>query len=299
MQGSERTGKAPPSAPPEPRGPRFRRFSKDVEAFNAATNHEIYETPAEIRTYRGRTVLTPDEHLILGRLRDRWHEIDVLDVGVGAGRTAYTFGAVARRYVGIDYSTAMIELSREMIPESDRVQLMVADARDLSPFEDGSFGFILFSNNGIDAVDPDERPVVLREFRRVLSSDGILLLSSHSLNALPIRGPRKLPSLRPPVGQMLRSTQAFLRDARNAVRYRRANGDLDLDQARARGWGVARDPGHNFALVHYYTTAEAQIEQFRDAGLEVTEVLNAQAQPVDPANPGDDSSLSYICRPLG
>src|SRR6476661_11077234 len=98
---SERTEPAQGDAT-EPRGPRFRRFSKDVEAFNAVTNRRIYETDSEIQSYRGRTVLTPDEQVVLERLRDRWQEIDVLDVGVGAGRTAHTFGAISRRYVGID-----------------------------------------------------------------------------------------------------------------------------------------------------------------------------------------------------
>jgi SAM-dependent methyltransferase len=296
-QDSERTEHALGDAT-EPRGPRFRRFSRDVETFNAVTNRRIYETEAEIQSYRGRTVLTPDERVVLERLRDRWHEIDVLDVGVGAGRTAYTFGAIARRYVGIDYSPAMIELCRETISESDRRQLLVADARDLSPFEAGTFGFILFSNNGIDAVDPEERQVVLREFRRVLTDDGTVLLSAHSLDTLPMRGPRRLPSLRPPVGNILRSTKDFLRQARNAARYRRANRSLDLEAARRRGWGIARDPGHNFALAHYYVTAEAQIEQFREAGLEVTDVLDAHGAPVDPRSPGGDSSLSYVARPL-
>ena len=109
----------------------------------------------------------------------------------------------------------------------------------------------------------------------MLSSDGTVLLSAHSLDSLPIRGPRRLPSLRPPLGNVLRSTRDFLREARNAVRYRRANRSLDLEAARRRGWGIARDPGHDFALAHYYVTAEAQIEQFREAGLEVTDVLDA------------------------
>ncbi len=296
---SERTSPAPASDVAQPGGPRFRRFSKDVETFNAVSNRLVYETDAEIRHYRGHTDLKPDERVMLERLRDRWHEIDVLDVGVGAGRTAYTFGAICRRYVGIDYSTAMIELCRASIQESERLQLLVADARDLSQFDSGSFGFIMFTSNGLDAVDAEERPVALGELRRVLSDDGCLMLSSHSLNALPIRAPRRLPSLRQPPSTLLRAMRDFARDTRAAIKYRRANRWLDLDAARERGWGIARDQGHDFSLAHYYATAETQIRQFRDADLEVTDVLNAAGKPVDPADPGEDPSLSYICRPLG
>ena len=33
----------------------------------------------------------------------------VLDLGVGAGRTSYTFAAIAGEYVGVDYAPTMIE----------------------------------------------------------------------------------------------------------------------------------------------------------------------------------------------
>jgi ubiquinone/menaquinone biosynthesis C-methylase UbiE len=56
----------------------------------------------------------------------------MLDLGIGAGRTAYTFAAITRRYVGVDYSPKMIELCRDQFPEGPSVKFIVGDASDLS-----------------------------------------------------------------------------------------------------------------------------------------------------------------------
>ncbi len=262
--------------------------------FDDVGNRRIYEDQREIEPYRGQRALEPVELRVLERFHGRWDEVDMLDIGVGAGRTALTFAPIVRSYLGIDYSEKMVALSKEVVSENDHVEFRVMDARDLSELESDRFDFILFTANAIDAVGPEDRLVVLRELARVIAPGGYLLLTCHSLEALPIRRPGKLPSLRSP-----RSLYAFLGGVSNARKYRQANRGLDLEAARERGWGVARDPGHNFALDHVYVTAETQIEQFRDAGLEVVEVLDISGAPVDPAAPGTDSSLGFVCRLAG
>jgi ubiquinone/menaquinone biosynthesis C-methylase UbiE len=267
-------------------------------AFDAEVNRRVYEDPRETLIYRDRVELHPAERLMLERLRDRWREIEVLDVGVGAGRTAYTFAAIAGHYVGLDYSREMIRLSRQLVGECDHVEFVLGDVRDLSAFEDGRFGFVLFSHNGIDAIPPEDRQLALRELRRVLAGEGHLLLSSHSLDGLPLRAPSKPPALRRPLKPLARSVYAFFQQAANAVRFRVANRSLDLDEARRRGWTVARDAGHSFALDHYYVRAATQVAQCRDAGLEVAEILDPDGNPVAADNPGRHGWLNYVCRPL-
>lgn len=258
--------------------------------FDDVGNRRIYEDQREIERYRGQRALEPVELRVLERFHGRWDDVDMLDIGVGAGRTALTFAPIVKSYLGIDYSEKMVALSREAVPESAHVQFRVMDARDLSELEADRFDFILFTANAIDAVGPDDRLVVLGELSRVLAPGGCLLLTCHSLDALPIRTPQTRPSLSP------RALYAFLGGVSNARKYRRANRGLDLEAARERGWGIARDPGHDFALDHVYVTAETQVEQFREAGLEVLEVLDLSGAPVDPAAPGTDSSLGFVCR---
>ncbi len=265
--------------------------------FDDVANRRVYENRREIERYRNQRALDPVELRMLHRFHGRWDEVDMLDVGVGAGRTALTFAGIARSYLGIDYSQKMVTLSRAAIGENDHVHFRLMDARDLSELEPGSFHFVLFTANAIDAVGPQDRLIALGELARVLAPDGYLLLSSHSLDALPMRMPRP-PALRGSPGGLLRSLRGFARDTKNALKYRRTNRGLDLDAARERGWGVARDPGHNFSLDHCYVTAETQIEQFRAVGLEVLEVLDSSGTVVDAASPGPDSSLAYVCRPF-
>ena len=55
---------------------------------------------------------------------------DILDLGVGAGRTASLLAPLAANYIGIDYSHEMIEVAKRNLPHL-RVEVM--DAADMSP----------------------------------------------------------------------------------------------------------------------------------------------------------------------
>ena len=102
---------------------------------------------------------------------------DVLDVGVGAGRTTPYLAARARRYLGIDYSLPMIEQCRTRFPA---LEFIHADATDLTAIPDDSFDVAVFSHNGIDYIPTDEgRIACLRELRRVTRPSGHIIISSH------------------------------------------------------------------------------------------------------------------------
>ena len=77
----------------------------------------------------------------------------ILDIGVGAGRTAPYLAAGASRYVGIDYSQPMIEAARARFPD---LEFRWGDAADLSSFEDGSFDLVVFSFNGMSCLPSDD-----------------------------------------------------------------------------------------------------------------------------------------------
>src|SRR6188472_1188807 len=109
--------------------------------------------------------------MLLQRLRDRWPNVDMLDLGVGAGRTAYTFAPLVRHYVGVDFAPAMIDKARELVREDECTEFAVQDVRDLSPWHGRNFGVVLFSFNGLDAVPPGDRGGVLAEVRKVIAED--------------------------------------------------------------------------------------------------------------------------------
>jgi SAM-dependent methyltransferase len=237
--------------------------------------------------YANRLALTPPERVLLERLRKRWSSIDMLDLGVGGGRTAYTFAAITRSYVGIDFSPPMIENARRLVPEDERTRFLVHDARDLSPWYGRLFDVVLFSFNGIDAVPVDDRSRVLQEVRKVTAPSGHFAFSAHSLDALPFDTRPRQPSPYAP----LRTTYQSLR---RSFGLARANRQVDLANARRRGWALVRDDAHDFALVLCYVTASHQIAALAAAGFEQCEVLDMEGRGVDPHYPGRDPHLFYI-----
>ena len=99
----------------------------------------------------------------------------ILDIGVGAGRTVSLLSLLSDSYVGVDYTPEQLEACQQRYPHLD---LRLADARDLSQFDDASFDFVFFSFNGIDCVDHHDRALVLSEMHRVLVPGGIVSYST-------------------------------------------------------------------------------------------------------------------------
>jgi SAM-dependent methyltransferase len=255
-------------------------------------NQAVFDRDADV--YSDLDLMAP-ERTVMSLLRDRLHEFEMLDLGVGGGRTAYTFAALVQRYVGLDYSPRMIERARTLLGKDERVELVTGDARDLSPVH-GPFDFVLFSFNGIDAVGHDDRLKILAEVRRVLKPDGRFFFSTHSLGALPLDTEKP----RSRYWRRSRLYSVYLLAA--SIRYRRqaerVNKEIDVDSARERGWTVIRDVAHDFQLSVYYVDPVRQLEQLREAGLETVAVYDMEGHEVEARDAGRTSSLHYLCRPL-
>lgn len=97
----------------------------------------------------------------------------MLDIGVGAGRTTHYFAHLTKEYVGIDYSENMIKVCREKFQNyPKKISFEVCDARSLKFFEDSYLDFVLFSYNGLDYMNHEDRLRVLREIRRATKEGG-------------------------------------------------------------------------------------------------------------------------------
>lgn len=145
---------------------------------------DLYSSDDFVRYYAGKTLLQRPEQVILDHLAGALHGADVLDLGVGGGRTTPHLARRCRRYVGVDYAAPMVEACRKRFAalslERD-VRFEVADAREL-PFAPASFDVVVFSFNGLDVVDRIDRLRALAECRRVLRPGGWFVHSSHNLN---------------------------------------------------------------------------------------------------------------------
>jgi SAM-dependent methyltransferase len=105
----------------------------------------------------------------------------VLDAGCGTGgflRWVLDSGPF-RAASGADIGSGAIELARRRVPEAD---LHVAALREL-PLEDASFDLVV-TGDVLQHVPEDEVSTSLREVRRVLAPDGVLLLRTNGARRL-------------------------------------------------------------------------------------------------------------------
>jgi len=191
----------------------------------------------------------------------------ILDVGVGAGRTASFLRLLSDDYVAVDYTPAMVEAFRRNHPD---LEVHLGDARDLSRFASGRFGLAVFSFNGIDAVSHDDRARVLAELHRVLAPGGWLVCSTHNLEG---PGARERPWRAKRAGG-----QVWWRALRWTVRlpqrlpgtwrsWRNWWGNRSLEE-QGEGWAMRRAGAHEFGVVLHYATADAVRREVCDAGFD-------------------------------
>jgi SAM-dependent methyltransferase len=222
-------------------------------------NLEKYQSEAVVAYYRGLTGLQPaEEYLFLNWLEEG---SDILDLGVGGGRTTPVLSTLARRYVGADYSTAMVAACRQHWPGLDFVH---CDATTMSCFEDRTFDAVVFPFNGIDVIRSDEgRAKCLAEIARVLKSEGLFIFSSHNARVL-----GQWPQLKDARGFRIpwRILRAVAKSASLAVR-------MLSSRAFWRHEGYIHDPVHG-GMNHYVSTPRTIKKQVEAAGFSIVEVVN-------------------------
>lgn len=105
----------------------------------------------------------------------------VLDVGGGMGRLSLALAQSVKNMVVLtDISVDMLKLAMSSSNGGNRIDTVNADAHNL-PFPDSSFDVVV----GLDLLCHLERPEKsLREFRRVLTDNGTLILDSTNSNPL-------------------------------------------------------------------------------------------------------------------
>jgi ubiquinone/menaquinone biosynthesis C-methylase UbiE len=253
-------------------------------------NRAVFEHAADSYTDRA---LAPAERVLLARLAPMLGDMDMLELGVGTGRTAYTFAPLVRRYVGLDYAPAMLAQAKALLADDANVELVLGDARDLSGI-DGPFDLVTFSFNGIDAVSYDDRQLVLSQVAAILRPGGWFMFSSHSTAALPLatrkaRSPHRMRS-------RLYRFYARVDDVRYWWKVRRVNHRLQLEQALSQGWTIVTNFGHNFQIDDCYVAPSHQVEVLEQLRFRHIELLDREGRPVTAEDPGPSPWVHYICR---
>jgi len=216
--------------------------------------------------------LTRTEATVLLKYQPFFADKDVLDIGIGAGRTTVYLAPLAKSYVGVDFSRPLIDFVNSTMP---RVRAELGDMRDLSAFDSGTFDFVMGSFNVIDYVIHEDRIKTLSEVNRVLRPGGLFVFSSHNRSYEQAgRGP-KLEFSKDPARQ-LRMVFRWSRRLANHTRvkkYRVFNGD----------YAILNDVACDFSLLHYHIDQSAQRRQLEQNNFTVLEVYDIVANSLDPA----------------
>lgn len=216
---------------------------------------------------------------------------DLLDLGVGAGRTVEPLRqSLTDRYVGLDFSPAMIEICRKRYPDAD---FRVGDARDLSMFRDRSFDVVFFSFNGIDYVDHDGRSAIFAEARRVLRHDGFFVFSAHNRAAQP-ESLWWTPGA-PIAKQVLRLGWSLLHLPWIAVANIR-HLSFRRFEIRTDEYEIRNDTAHGYRMMTYYIDAEKQTEQLTRAGFHNIRIFDTTGHQLDLGETSKSAWLCYLCR---
>lgn len=251
-------------------------------------NAAVYQSPDVVDSYpiRGLDVA---ESVALLKCQPAFFGKDVLDIGVGTGRTTKILTGVARRYIGIDYSGPMVQYMHRSWPD---VEVQLADMRDLSRWQDGSFDFVFGSNNVIDAVSHADRLRVLGEVRRVLRPGGVFAFSSHNRAADPAIAPDR-PTLQRSRNPMIQWN--YWRE------YRRQNGNyrrLAPYFSVSDEYVLRADTGHEYSCLHYYIDPVAQRTQLEHAGYALTDVIDRAGSSLAAGDKAErHATLMYLASP--
>lgn len=243
-------------------------------------NRAAFERLDVCNEYAVQDTLQTPEQAIVKLLSSHLKPPDrILDIGVGTGRTTPHLMSLTGNYCGIDYSEQMIRIARRLHPGAD---LRLGDARDLSQFRSGEFAVVFFSFNGIDCLSHASRLKALAEILRVLKPEGFFVFSSHN------RKYKAFNKLRFGYeGEVwLSARHAFWSVVNRLSHLPRHEHTAEYD--------IITDPGHQYSMLHYYISAQKQIEQLRRAGFS-QEVRFYDEYAVQSESP-ESAWLYYVAR---
>jgi ubiquinone/menaquinone biosynthesis C-methylase UbiE len=256
----------------------------DIETLNK----HFYASEATAKWWAMKRFVLPEEQSLLRDYGDEITGKAILDVGIGGGRTTGFLLSLGGNYVGIDYSSEMVEAAKILFPGT---RFELCDARDLSAFDDAQFDFVLFSFNGLDSLPHEGRILILNEFNRVLKTGGLLAFTSHN---------RQRSVVKPWTFDHLHFSKHPFRMLRNLRQY--IQGVFNWHQARkclfeSAEYAIRLDSGNLFQAPLYYISKTDQVRQLEQSGFQMEAIYDGAGERASAEVTDTRSSwLLYVCR---
>lgn len=184
----------------------------------------------------------------------------ILDVGCGAGREAIALAKKGFDVVGIDLVPAMIKKAKLLAKKYKvQVQFKVGNATNLE-FPNNSFNYVLMLAQMIEHIPKrTNRIKALKEARRVLKKNGILIFSTHT------RGSKF----------KYRIYWLFINSYRKLLMLALRKKYLGLELGDKFITQVSAIKTKGKAFLHIYTLNEA-IEDAKKAGFKIEEIISKE-----------------------
>jgi SAM-dependent methyltransferase len=259
-----------------------------VEQVQDSLNAERWRHGDFVDRYASRE-LRAVEQVLLSRWR-RDLEGRVLELGCGAGRLTGHLTELSDEVHAIDISPRMIAYCRRIYP---RATFAVGDLRELGGFHSGDFDTVVASFNVLDVLGDEARREVLAEIRRLLRPRGLLIMSSHNLAyASRFRTTLRL-WLRLLIGTPRRPKESL----RNLPRRWQNRSRLRPKQRHESHYAILNDEAHDFSVLHYYVSRDAQERQMKEAGYALIECRDLEGRIVEPGDTAPHApELHYVAR---
>ncbi len=250
-------------------------------------NRKKYESKSVVSSYINMRLQNP-EVMILVKHRESIVDKHVLDIGCGSGRTTAILKNLSSGYIGLDYSLEMVESCRRRF---ENVRFIHGDVREMNEFKDEEFDYVMFSFNGLDSINHEDRLKGLREIRRVLKQDGLFVFSSHNRNhRYAISRPKMEISITP--CKQAGNFTKFIKSIRNRLKNR-------SHQVFNEQYAIINDVAHNYAMLTYYIDKVNQVKQLEDMGFETNEMYDTLGNMLNLDNDDKDSAwIYYVSRKI-
>lgn len=219
-------------------------------------NQKLYESKQVVNSYVQYQGLEKPEETIIRMFRNQWKDMNLLDIGIGVGRTTGHFAPLVREYTGMDYSDQMIRKCRELYASFPQYIFKVMDMRNLEGIADASVDFVLCDFNSLDYISLEDRIKSLKEVWRVLKPGSHFLFSSHNILGLKDQ-------------YLFKSELSLKKKLVNPIKYvsiRLVNKSFaKIDQSDHE---FILDGSHRFRTRTFYIKTQAQINQLNATGFE-------------------------------